>query len=154
MPGVPWDVLLPTGSGTFEGYVGWGAGCGASADGRRSGSPIASDFGAATTPLDKPSIPKSFDIYKSVFKKSIHSHTRTQKFDKDDILYKNWFSCGPSDKKHLGLCLFLNKWYCISAFFSFNSAFEECLLVDPFTHALNIPSTALISAWSCSAYKF
>ena len=64
MPGAPWDVLLPTGSGTFEGYVGWGAGCGASADGRRSGSPIASDFGAATTPLDKPSIPKSFDIYK------------------------------------------------------------------------------------------
>ena len=31
--GAPWDVLLPTGSGTFEGYVGWGAGCGASADG-------------------------------------------------------------------------------------------------------------------------
>ena len=64
VPGAPWDVLLPTGSGTFEGYVGWGAGCGASADGRRSGSPIASDLSAAPTPLDKPPVPKSFDIYK------------------------------------------------------------------------------------------
>ena len=64
VPGAPWDVMLPTGSGTFEGYVGWGAGCAASADGRRSGSPIASDLGAAPTPLDKPAIPKSFDIYK------------------------------------------------------------------------------------------
>ena len=63
-PGAPWDVLMPTGSGTFEGYVGWGAGCGASADGRRSGSPIASDLSAAPTPLDKPPVPKSFGIYK------------------------------------------------------------------------------------------
>lgn len=72
VPGAPWDVLLPTGSGTFEGYVGWGASCGASADGRRSGSPIASDFGAAPTPLDKPAIPKSFDIYKSLKSWNIH----------------------------------------------------------------------------------
>ena len=64
VPGAPWDVMLPTGSGTFEGYVGWEAGCAASADGRRSGSPIASDLGAAPTPLDKPATPKSFDIYK------------------------------------------------------------------------------------------
>ena len=64
VPEEPWDVLLPTGSGTFEGYVGWGAGCGASADGRRNGSPIASDLSAAPTPLDKPAIAKSFDIYK------------------------------------------------------------------------------------------
>lgn len=72
VPGAPWDVLLPTGSGTFEGYVGWGASCGASADGRRSGSPIASDFGAAPTPLDKPAIPMSFDIYKSLKSWNIH----------------------------------------------------------------------------------
>ena len=64
VPGAPWDVMLPTGSGTFEGYVGWGGGCAASADGRRSGSPIASDLSAAPTPLDKPATPKSFDIYK------------------------------------------------------------------------------------------
>lgn len=64
VPGAPFDVLLPTGSGTFEGYVGWGAGCGASADGRRSGSPVASDIGAAPTPLDKPATAKSSEIYK------------------------------------------------------------------------------------------
>ena len=64
VPGAPWDVMLPTGSGTFEGYVGWGGGCAASADGRRACSPIASDFGAAPTPLDKPATPQSFDIYK------------------------------------------------------------------------------------------
>ena len=62
--GAPWDVLLPTGSGTFEGYVGWGGSCAASADGRRAGSPIASDFGASPTPMDKPASAKSFDIYK------------------------------------------------------------------------------------------
>lgn len=66
VPGAPFDVLLPTGSGTFEGYVGWGAGCGASADGRRSGSPVASDIGAAPTPLDKPATAKSSEIYKSM----------------------------------------------------------------------------------------
>lgn len=64
VPEAPFDVLLPTGSGTFEGYVGWGGGSAASADGRRAGSPIASDFSAAPTPLDKPATPKSFDIYK------------------------------------------------------------------------------------------
>lgn len=73
VPGAPWDVLLPTGSGTFEGYVGWGAGCGASADGRRSGSPIASDLSAAPTPLDKPPILKNFDIYKSLKSWDMHS---------------------------------------------------------------------------------
>lgn len=64
VPGAPWDVLLPAGSGTFEGYVGWGGSCAASADGRRAGSPIASDFGASPTPMDKPASAKSFDIYK------------------------------------------------------------------------------------------
>ena len=64
IPEVPFDVLLPTGSGTFEGYVGWGAGCAASADGRRAASPIASDMSAAPTPIDKPATPKRFDIYK------------------------------------------------------------------------------------------
>ena len=60
----PWDVLLPAGTGTFEGYVGWGGGCAASADGRRAGSPIASDFSAAPTPTDKPAVPQTFDIYR------------------------------------------------------------------------------------------
>lgn len=64
VPGAKWDVLLPTGSGTFEGYVGWGQSCAASADGRRAGTPIASDFAACITPFDKPATAKSCDVYK------------------------------------------------------------------------------------------
>ena len=64
IPGHNWDILLPPGSGTFEGYVGWGLSCAASADGRRAGSPIASDMSAAPTPLDLPPVPRRCDIYK------------------------------------------------------------------------------------------
>ena len=64
VPEAPWDVLLPTGSGTFEGYVGWGQSCAASADGRRAGTPIASDLSASITPFDKPATAKSSDVYK------------------------------------------------------------------------------------------
>jgi len=42
------------GSGTFEGYVAMGGGLGASADGRRTGAPIASDFSPAPLPQDLP----------------------------------------------------------------------------------------------------
>ncbi|KAK2570558.1 putative dehydratase PflD [Acropora cervicornis] len=66
VPGAKWDVLLPTGSGTFEGYVGWGQSCAASADGRRAGTPIASDIAACITPFDKPATAKSCDVYKSM----------------------------------------------------------------------------------------
>ena len=64
LPEAPFDVLLPTGSGTFEGYVGWGAGCGATADGRRAGSAVASDLAPAPTALDRPPTAKSSDIYR------------------------------------------------------------------------------------------
>lgn len=66
VPEAPWDLLLPTGSGTFEGYVGWGQSCAASADGRRAGTPIASDLSASITPFDKPATAKSSDVYKSL----------------------------------------------------------------------------------------
>ena len=64
LPGAPWNILLPAGSGTFEGYVGWGQGLAASADGRRASSPIASDCSAAPTPTDKPVVPKKYNILK------------------------------------------------------------------------------------------
>lgn len=64
VPGAPWDIMLPVGSGTFGSYVPAGSGCGASADGRRSGTAVASDISAAPTPLDLPATPKSFEIYK------------------------------------------------------------------------------------------
>jgi len=46
--------MMCPGAGTFEGYVGMGGGLGASADGRRSGNPIASDFSPAPLPQDLP----------------------------------------------------------------------------------------------------
>lgn len=48
------DLLLIPGSGTFEGYIGWGMSCGASADGRRRGEPLGSDLSAAPVPQDLP----------------------------------------------------------------------------------------------------
>ena len=45
--GFNFDLLLCPGSGSFEGYVGWGLSCGASADGRRRGQPLPSDISAA-----------------------------------------------------------------------------------------------------------
>lgn len=51
------EILFTPGAGTFEGYVGWGQSCGASADGRRRGNPIASDMSAAPSPQDLPPIP-------------------------------------------------------------------------------------------------
>lgn len=47
-----WMVCV--GAGTFEGYVPMGLGLGASADGRRSGMPVASDFSASPLPQDLP----------------------------------------------------------------------------------------------------
>lgn len=53
------------GSGSFEGYVGWGLGIGASADGRRRGQPIASDMSPGPIPQDLPELPRREEnIYK------------------------------------------------------------------------------------------
>lgn len=66
IPGVPFEFLFTPGSGTFEGYVGWGLACGASADGRREGMPIASDFSAVPTPQDLNPNPPHCNIFKSM----------------------------------------------------------------------------------------
>ncbi|XP_047137259.1 uncharacterized protein LOC100198634 isoform X1 [Hydra vulgaris] len=58
-------INFQLGSGTFEGYVGWGLGIGASADGRRKGQPLASDMSPAPLPQDISDSPRKVeDIYK------------------------------------------------------------------------------------------
>ncbi|GAW13804.1 hypothetical protein ANO14919_031940 [Xylariales sp. No.14919] len=59
--GFEW-VVTP-GVGTFEGFVGDGLTCGASADGRRNGMPIASDMSPVPGPQDLPPAPVHRDIY-------------------------------------------------------------------------------------------
>ncbi|KAK7086420.1 hypothetical protein SK128_014047 [Halocaridina rubra] len=66
VPGAPFDFLFTPGSGTFEGYVGWGLACGASPDGRREGMPIASDFSAAPTPQDLEPCPPHDNVFKAL----------------------------------------------------------------------------------------
>lgn len=56
-----WKLHLCPGVGTFEGYVGDGAGSGASADGRRNGQPYPSDFSPAPVPQDLDAIPQHED---------------------------------------------------------------------------------------------
>ncbi|MEL7193015.1 MAG: Dyp-type peroxidase [Bacteroidota bacterium] len=60
-PDKPWEIHLCPGIGTFEGYVGDGAGNGASADGRRNAQPYPSDFSPAPVPQDLPAIPQHED---------------------------------------------------------------------------------------------
>jgi Dyp-type peroxidase family len=58
-------VITP-GIGTFEGYVGDGAPCGASADGRRNGMPIASDLSPTPAAQDLPPNPAFRNIYQAM----------------------------------------------------------------------------------------
>ncbi|MEC5160525.1 MULTISPECIES: Dyp-type peroxidase [unclassified Janthinobacterium] len=60
------DFVITPGIGTFEGYVGDGLGCGASADGRRNGMPIASDLSPVPAPQDLPAAPAFRNIYQSL----------------------------------------------------------------------------------------
>jgi Dyp-type peroxidase family len=53
-PEHPFGIQVQPGVGTFENYVEFGAMCGASADGRRAGQPIASDISASPSPADQP----------------------------------------------------------------------------------------------------
>ncbi|KQV80141.1 peroxidase [Massilia sp. Root351] len=62
----PIEFVVTPGIGTFEGYVGDGLGCGASADGRRNGMPIASDLSPAPAPQDLPPAPAFRNIYQSL----------------------------------------------------------------------------------------
>jgi len=56
--GKPWEIHLCPGIGTFEGYVGDGAGSGASPDGRLNAQPYPSDFSPAPVPQDLDPIPQ------------------------------------------------------------------------------------------------
>lgn len=65
--GEEFQFVVTPGIGTFEGYVGDGAGCGASADGRRNGMPIASDLSPVPAPQDlKPPAPAFRNIYQAM----------------------------------------------------------------------------------------
>ncbi|KAI0505227.1 pyruvate formate lyase-domain-containing protein [Xylaria bambusicola] len=61
--GPDFEFIVTPGVGTFEGYVGEGISFGASADGRRSGMPIASDMSPVPGPQDLPAAPAHRDIY-------------------------------------------------------------------------------------------
>ncbi|KAL2136925.1 hypothetical protein VTI74DRAFT_86 [Chaetomium olivicolor] len=64
--GDDFEFVVCPGIGTFEGYVGDGAPCGASADGRRSGMPIASDLSPVPAAQDLPPNPAFRNIYQSM----------------------------------------------------------------------------------------
>lgn len=60
------QFVITPGIGTFEGYVGDGAPCGASADGRRNGMPIASDLSPVPSPQDLPPMPAFCNVYQAM----------------------------------------------------------------------------------------
>jgi pyruvate-formate lyase len=60
------EFVITPGIGTFEGYVGDGLGCGASADGRRNGMPIASDLSPVPAPQDLAPAPAFRNIYQAL----------------------------------------------------------------------------------------
>lgn len=62
----PIEFVVTPGIGTFEGYVGDGLDCGASADGRRNGMPIASDLSPTPSPQDLPPAPAFRNIYQAL----------------------------------------------------------------------------------------
>lgn len=64
--GPGFEFVVTPGVGTFEGFVGDGLTCGASADGRRSGMPIASDMSPVPGPQDLPAAPVHRDIYEGL----------------------------------------------------------------------------------------
>ncbi|KAL8887574.1 MAG: hypothetical protein Q9215_004860 [Flavoplaca cf. flavocitrina] len=61
--GADFDFVVTTGGATFEGYTGVGLACGASADGRRKGMPVASDSSPAPSAQDLPPEPVFRNIY-------------------------------------------------------------------------------------------
>jgi pyruvate-formate lyase len=64
--GQDFEFVVCPGIGTFEGYVGDGIPCGASADGRRSGMPIASDLSPVPAAQDLPPNPAFRNIYQAM----------------------------------------------------------------------------------------
>ncbi|KAI3319750.1 PFL-like glycyl radical enzyme [Xylariaceae sp. AK1471] len=63
--GPDFEFVVTPGVGTFEGFVGDGLECGASADGRRNGMPIASDMSPVPAAQDLPAAPAHRDIYEA-----------------------------------------------------------------------------------------
>ena len=53
-PERPFEFVITPGVATFEDYAGIGSFLGASADGRRNGQPVASDFSPSPVPVDLP----------------------------------------------------------------------------------------------------
>ncbi|XP_038058373.1 uncharacterized protein LOC119729731 [Patiria miniata] len=66
LPGRPFGFVVEPGIGTFEGYVPQALGTGASADGRRSRQPFASDLSPSPAPQDKTAQPASVNIYQAM----------------------------------------------------------------------------------------
>lgn len=64
--GKDYEFVVCPGIGTFEGYVGDGIPCGASADGRRAGMPIASDLSPTPAAQDLPPFPAFRNIYQAM----------------------------------------------------------------------------------------
>ncbi|KAK0634584.1 pyruvate formate lyase-domain-containing protein [Bombardia bombarda] len=64
--GQDFEFIVCPGIGTFEGYVGDGIPCGASADGRRNGMPIASDLSPVPGAQDLPANPAFRNIYQAM----------------------------------------------------------------------------------------
>ncbi|KAL8667533.1 MAG: hypothetical protein Q9168_007251 [Polycauliona sp. 1 TL-2023] len=61
--GPGFEFVVTVGAPSFEGYAGVGSVCGASADGRRKGMPIASDSSPAPSPQDLPPKPIVRNMY-------------------------------------------------------------------------------------------
>ncbi|KAI2770086.1 PFL-like glycyl radical enzyme [Daldinia loculata] len=64
--GPEFEFVVTPGVGTFEGYIGDGIACGASADGRRKGMPIASDMSPVPAAQDLPAAPVHRNIYRAM----------------------------------------------------------------------------------------
>jgi Dyp-type peroxidase family len=62
----PFGFQIQPGAGTFENFIEFGKGSGASADGRRLGESIASDLSAAPSSMDMPPDPKYASFSKSL----------------------------------------------------------------------------------------
>ncbi|KAH9989888.1 PFL-like glycyl radical enzyme [Xylariaceae sp. FL0662B] len=64
--GPRFEFVVTPGVGTFEGYIGDGIACGASADGRRKAMPTASDMSPAPVAQDLPAAPARRNIYRAM----------------------------------------------------------------------------------------
>lgn len=88
IPGKPWELHLCPGIGTFEGYIGDGAGNGASADGRRNAQPYPSDFSPAPVPQDLAPIPQHKDEPQPIPGTYRGIYTAMESWDSPEIYHK------------------------------------------------------------------